>query len=191
MPPKPKFPQAKILDAAFEVVREKGMASLSTRAVAKRLNSSTMPVHSCLKSQKYLMEAIASRAFELMLKFQTIPRTGDPFIDMGIGYVLFARDEKHLFRCIAGEQHMKKFKKYMELHLSTLVEHIAAYALLKGLSAGEARKFVFQGWAYAHGLASLVNTGYYSDMNEEKIRDLFEYTGLRFIKGFGIIEKGE
>lgn len=190
MPPKTRFTKELILDAAFKTVREKGLDALSSRAVAKRLNSSTMPVYSCLKSKRNLMEAIVSKAFEVMLEYQTRSLTGDPFLDMGVDYVVFARDEKHLFRCITLEQHMDRFRKHMERHLSVLVEQLAAYALLKGLSAGESRKFLFQGWVYAHGLANLVNAGYYSRISREEIQDLFEYTGLRYMKGFGALENG-
>ncbi len=188
MPPKTKFPKSQILQAAFEVVREQGMASLSTRAVAKKLHCSTMPVYTCLKSKKNLEDTIAARALEILLEYETTPRTGDTFIDMGLGYVLFARDEKHLFRCICNEEHTDLFKRFMKQHLDALVLGLAAYPLVSGKPTEEIFQFLHQGWVYAHGLAHLVNTGYYSHMGDHEIRGLMEYAGLRYIKGFEALE---
>lgn len=190
MPPKSKFTKIQILNAAFEVVRTGGMESLSTRGVAKRLGCSTMPVHTCLKSRKDLEDAIAARALEILLKYESTPRTGDVFIDMGLGYVLFARDEKHLFRCICCEENAGLLKQFMEKNLSALVEKLAAYPLVQGLPEEEVRKFVHQGWVYAHGLAHLVNAGVYPDPRDEDVQGLMEYTGRRYIMGFDALRSG-
>ncbi|MBI9076677.1 MAG: TetR/AcrR family transcriptional regulator [Desulfatibacillum sp.] len=190
MPPKAKFTQAQILNAAFEMVRQEGMDALSTRGVAKKLRCSTMPVYTCLKSKQNLEDTIAARALEILLKYESTPRTGDTFIDMGLGYVLFARDEKHLFRCICNEEHAGLFKRVMQKQLDALVEGLAAYPLVEGMPMEDIYNFVHQGWVYAHGLAHLVNTGFYPDLGDEEIQGLMEYTGQRYIRGFETLEKG-
>jgi AcrR family transcriptional regulator len=45
MPPKVQFSKEQILDTAFELVAEAGMAALSVRALAKRLGSSVAPIY--------------------------------------------------------------------------------------------------------------------------------------------------
>ncbi len=100
MPPKFKFTRAEIVDAAFKLVREKGWAVLSTRSLAEVLGSSARPIYSHFKSMGELEEEIAKRGVDLLYKYMIQERTGDPWHDHGIGYVLFAQEEKRLFRLI-------------------------------------------------------------------------------------------
>jgi len=45
MPPKREYKAEDVIDAALEVVREKGFNRLSTRTIAEKLHSSTMPIY--------------------------------------------------------------------------------------------------------------------------------------------------
>ena len=171
------------MEAGFSVVRDKGMSELSTRAIAKQLGCSTMPVYSFFKSKKNLTERIVERAYTVLYEYQTTDRTGDTYLDMGIGYVLFAKNERHLFRCIHDEIHVDTLKKYNELHFDALIKKLVKYPIVKGMTEKQIRKFFMQGWIYSHGLAQLVNIDYFSDMGENEISELFTYTGRRYIRG--------
>jgi AcrR family transcriptional regulator len=91
------------VDAAFRIIREKGRDKLSARSLARELKCSTMPVYSYLKSMKTLVNDLEEKAIDLMLTYQTTSSTGQPFLDMGLGYVLFARNEQNLFRFLFME----------------------------------------------------------------------------------------
>ncbi len=188
MPRKCKFNSQNILDAAFNVVRELGMAALSTRSVAKRLKCSTMPIYSFLKSKKNLEEQIIKKAFEILREYQTTPRTGDIFLDMGAGFVLFAKNEKHLFRCIFDELHVEMHKQYNESNIDLLIGKMADYPLIQGLSDSEIRNFFMQGFMYSLGLALMVNSGYFADIDEKKICDEHLYSGERYLAGMRVLK---
>ncbi len=98
MPAKGSFTREMFIDAAFKIVRSKGREKLSARSLAKELKCSTMPIYSYLKSMKSLDRQLGEKAIDVLLGYQTTPRTGQAFFDMGFGYVLFARQEKNLFR---------------------------------------------------------------------------------------------
>jgi AcrR family transcriptional regulator len=98
MPRKNLFTKDMFINAAFKIIREKGRDKLSARSLARELGCSTMPVYSYLKSMKTLVSDLEEKAIDLMLTYQTTSSTGQPFFDMGLGYVLFARSEKNLFR---------------------------------------------------------------------------------------------
>ena len=100
MPVKSKFTAEDIIDAAFLIVRSEGAEKCSARAIAHELNSSTMPIYSCLSSMKELKEAVLKKALDLLISYETKVRTGDVLLDMGIGYIMFAKTEKHLFRML-------------------------------------------------------------------------------------------
>jgi AcrR family transcriptional regulator len=98
MPRKNLFTKDMFINAAFKILREKGRDKLSARSLARELKCSTMPVYSYIKSMKTLVSDLEEKAVDLMLTYQTTSSTGQPFLDMGLGYVLFARNEKNLFR---------------------------------------------------------------------------------------------
>ena len=187
MPPKIKFSSDDIIGAAFTVVRKQGFQTLSTRSIAKELSASTMPIYTYLKSKQNLEQAIIKKAFELLFSYQITPRTGDLFLDMGIGYVLFAKEEKHLFRCLNDERHQALNKKFHEQNVDSLTCKLSDHPLVKGASQDEIRQFFLQGWTYSHGLATLINNAFYADIDEKEITELLMYTGLRYMEGFKML----
>ena len=50
---------------------------------------------------KTLVNDLEEKAVDLVLTYQTTSSSGQPFLDMGLGYVLFARNEKNLFRFVS------------------------------------------------------------------------------------------
>ena len=46
--------------------------------------------------------------------------------------------------------------------------------------------FLQQGFIYSHGLATLVNSSFYKDMDEARITELLVFTAERYTKGFAI-----
>lgn len=59
-----------------------------------------------------LEEEIVKKAVDLLYKYMIRERTGDPWLDHGMGYVMFAMKEKHLFRAVNDDNHIVYFKKY-------------------------------------------------------------------------------
>ncbi|MFW5878672.1 MAG: TetR/AcrR family transcriptional regulator, partial [Myxococcota bacterium] len=87
-----------IVDAALDVIREQGWSAASTRAIAKKLGSSTMPIYSHLHSRDELEKETRRAARDLLQEHQLRSYTGEPLLDLAFGYVAFARDERNLFR---------------------------------------------------------------------------------------------
>ena len=98
MPRKNLFTRDMFINAAFRSSGRRATTSFSARSLARELGCSTMPVYSYLKSMKTLVNDLEEKAVDLMVTYQTTSSTGQPFLDMGHGYVLFARNEKNLFR---------------------------------------------------------------------------------------------
>lgn len=189
MPPKCRFTRDDVVEAAFEVVRKNGLDALSARAIAGELDSSTMPIYSYLKSMNSLEEEIVRKAFDLLSSYQTTPRTGDMFLDMGAGYILFAKYEEPLFRYINAEKHRRLRNKHHEKNFKFLIRRLREYPLVRGLSEDEVRKFFLQGWIYSHGLADLINGSFFKSIDDEGIIELLTYTGRRYIEGYKAFSK--
>ena len=153
MPPKFKFTREEIVDSAFKIVRRKGCGALSTRSLAGELGSSSRPIYSFFSSITELEEEIVKEAVDLLYKYMIRRRTGDPWLDHGIGYVMFALKEKHLFRAVNDEKHIRYFKKYGDLIWNTLSNSLSDYPAFQGLSEEQIYKIQGTRWLFAHGLA--------------------------------------
>jgi len=193
MPPKPRFKTEDIVQAAFDVVRKEGWDGLSARSIAKELNASTRPIYSCLQSMKNLEDEVIQKALDLFFQYMTTPRTGDEWIDHGLGYVLFAKEEKHLFRCVNDERHSEMTKEYARKVWAALAEELEDHPMLKDLSPYQREKTRGVRWFMVHGLASLINNGWYSIVDRESIAlvdgshvrlaDLIRKSSLALYKG--------
>ena len=62
MPPAQKTGKDEIINAAFDIVREKGFCNLNARAIAKMLGVSTQPIFSNFKNMEDLKMEIVRKA---------------------------------------------------------------------------------------------------------------------------------
>ena len=153
MPPKFKFTRDDIIDAAFAIVRRCGWSALTTRALAEALQSSARPIYSYFKSISELEEEVVKKAVDLLYRTMTRQHTGDPWHDHGIGYVLFAMEEKALFRAVNDEGHIAIFKRFGDVVWETLTAALDDYPPFRGLSEAQIFRIQFHRWLFAHGLA--------------------------------------
>jgi len=187
MPIKSRFAVEDIVDAAFRIVRREGFDKCSARSIAHELNSSTMPIYSCLSSMKELEKAVIKKALDLLISYETKVRTGDLFLDMGIGYIMFAKTEKHLFRMLflserkgASGDTRKRFNDYV---MDALLEKLSGFEPLNVFSQERKRDLINRMWVFTHGLAVLLNHSIIRDLSEREITELIMDTGLFVIQG--------
>ncbi|MCP4023536.1 MAG: TetR/AcrR family transcriptional regulator [Desulfobacteraceae bacterium] len=174
MPPKIKFKQDEIIDIAFDYVRQNGWKGLTARYLSQKLNSSTMPIYSCFKSMAHLEEEVVKKAMEHFLQYITARRTGDVWIDHGVGYVLFALQEKYLFRSIFDEAHDHLRQKYSGLIWERTGQDLSVYLPFKELTDNQVVHIRKGRWVLIHGMASLVNTGALPISDISEIPDLVQ-----------------
>jgi AcrR family transcriptional regulator len=197
VPVKKTFTRDLLTDAAFKVLRAKGRDKLSTRSLARELNCSTMPIYSYLKSMRKLDKELRERATSLLLSYQTTPRTGEAFFDMGLGYILFARQERNLFRFLFGENERSGRSNYpgkvlKEFAFNNLIFKMKGESVLEGLDEKQLESILTKMWIFVHGIAVLSNNNALVDHDEKSIRAMLKETGLSIIKGErakGISEK--
>lgn len=158
MPPKREHNADDIINAALEVVREQGFEKLSTRTIAEKLHSSTMPIYYSGITMPDIEKEIVTKAWAVLEEYRTKVRTGDRVRDLIIGFVMFSKEEKNLFKCFRSEKlnavniinAEKLFRKDMEL--------IKDHNILKKLPPEQAMDVLIQGWIFANGIALLVNS---------------------------------
>jgi len=153
MPPKYKFTRDEIIEASMDLIRENGWNALTARTLAERLGASTRPIYSYFKSMAELDQAIAQKTVEMLYHHMIQERTGDPWHDHGIGYVLFAQAEKALFRGINDEKRIHFFKQYGDVIWDQLTASLQDYPPFQGLTPDQVYRIQLTRWLFAQGLA--------------------------------------
>lgn len=153
MPPKFKFTRKEIVETAFKIVRRGGWAALTARSLGSELGASSRPIYSFFNSMTELEEEVVKKAVDLLFQFMSQKRTDDPWIDHGIGYVMFGSEEKQLFRAVNDENHIVYFKKYGDVIWDRLTGALSDYPGFHGLTVGQVFKVQGHRWLFAHGLA--------------------------------------
>ncbi|HHO76669.1 MAG TPA: WHG domain-containing protein [Deltaproteobacteria bacterium] len=187
MPAKSKYQAQDVIDAAFQIVRTHGVEKCSARAIAGEMKSSTMPIYSCIKSMKELEEAIVKKAIDLLIQYQIQERTGISVLDMGIGYILFAKNEKQLFRMLffteAAQKDMDLSKRMRDYAISVSMDKLDKFSPLDELSYKQKMDILYKMWTFNHGIAVMLNNAIIEDLSEDQIIRILMDTGLYIMTG--------
>ncbi len=184
MPPKFKFSKQEMIDAAFKLVRNDGWQNLSTRTLAKVLGSSARPIYSFFKSIDELEEELVSLSVDLLYTYMTRKWSGDPWIDHGIGYVMFAQEEKHLFRGCNNEKNIHLFKIHGDVIWKKCTDSLCKYAPFKDLSLDQIFELQYTRWLMTHGLAFQVSNPPPDIWTDEKIALVVQKGSKAILDGF-------
>ncbi len=170
MPPKKKFTKEDILRAAFNIVKKHGLDKLTARYVAVKLKSSQVPVYSNFSSMTALRKEVLKMAKDLMFEYSTKPYTDRTFLNIGTGIVLFARDNKNLFRALFLEKAV--MKEIVDDYLNSIKVEMKKDLRFKDMTGDERNGLLIKMWIFTHGLASLVCVGLVKDSRESIINEL-------------------
>jgi AcrR family transcriptional regulator len=178
------YTRERVVDAAFEQIRENGWQDVSARSIADRLGSSTMPIYSHLRSIAEVERALRSRARALLRDFQMRSWTEDALLNMAFGYVAFARDERNLFRFLYLERpeviesgDLSNMKKFFEAEHGDREDVASALAAME---AGGLEPLIRHSWIFTHGLAMLVSSGSLGNCPDDTILRLLRNAGEAF-----------
>jgi AcrR family transcriptional regulator len=159
MPPKVRFNPEIIIDLAFDYVRKNGgWEGLSARYIANEIGSSVGPIYTHFNSMKGLENKVVKKAITLFYDYLTAERTGDKWIDHGIGYVMFAKEESHLFQALFDRNYADLRKQYDQNVWDSLEDDLTDYEPFKALSKGQIGIIRRGFWVFVHGLASLITS---------------------------------
>ena len=187
MPPKAKVTREMILSAAFDLVRAEGQAALNVRALAKRLGCSTQPILYNFAAVEELKAAVYEKADEYHTSC-ILPRDEagpDALLRLGLNYVRFGHEEKHLFRFLFESD------QFGGMDLRGLMQGPGTGELVDILSGGlgceraEAEKVFLAFFAVVHGLASLLcnNAMAYDETQCAEMLETVFYGALASLKG--------
>lgn len=173
MPPKVRVTKKMILDAAFDLVRKEGHENLNARRIAECLGCSTQPILYNFKT----VDEIREETYRIADEYHTgyiMPEEKtniDPLLSLGLNYIRFGYEEKHLFRFLF------QTNQFGGMDMNTLMNNPELAAIIglvaKSIDCNEtdARELFLTFFVVAHGYASLManNTMEYDEEQSEKI----------------------
>lgn len=163
-----------ILENAFEIVRKEGFAMLTARNIAKKIGCSTQPIYWAYKNMDDLKAEVCQKALlHLENTMSQYQKTGNPFLDMGLGYVRMAHTEPALFKAFYIDNVMNIKSKDIFPDSQKIVEIMKNTDDYKKMSDEGVKNIIAKSWMLAHGIASLVATGLFV-YDEEKVKQILE-----------------
>ncbi len=158
MPPKAKVTRDMILEAAFALVRQEGHSALNARALARKLGCSTQPILYNFATMEALWDAVYEKA-DAFHSAAILPATGegpDALLLLGLNYVRFGQEEKHLFRFLFETNRFGGMGMESLIRLPGANEMVAVLAQGLGCPQEAAERVFLTFFAVVHGLGSLL-----------------------------------
>lgn len=159
MAPKQKITKEIILEAAFQITREKGFENVNTRNLAKQLGCSTQPIYSQYSNMDELKKEFhryaATHFDEYALESL---RCDDYFKKLGRLYINFAKNESNLFKLLFMSE-LLGLKSFSDMY--TDEDNLEVAKMLSedlDLSLEIAKNLYMKVWIFNHGVASMIAT---------------------------------
>jgi len=186
MPRKTQFTIDDVITAAFELVREKGLAGLSAPSVAEKMGCSTMPIYSHFKNMQALEDEVIQKAWTLVMEYESRQYTGDDWIDQAMGYVLFARDERNLFKSMLAGRNLKLQYEMQKMHWQYQTDRLDSYEGFKDLDRDQRSRIRYARAMLSHGVAMSPDTGMNKVIieNDEILSGFLTNVSQALLKGY-------
>jgi len=181
MAPKPKFSKQDIILAAFDIACAEGLDSVSIRKVADRLGCSIAPIYVNFADAEELLRQVVEHALHIAKQMITEQRTGQPFRDIGMASLRFAREFPLLYRDLIMKNN--PYMKHNEEQLNDVVGLMKEDPDLAGFSGEELRSILIKMQTFQTGLSVMVaNDLFTTRLNEEQVMAMMNEAAEDFIR---------
>ncbi len=161
MPPKPKFTKKEIVQAALEIVSQKGVEALTAKELADALGTSARPIFTVFSSMKDVQEEVRSAAMHRFESFAEQRLPGMPlFKQVGMQMVLFGAKEPKLYQLLFMQENRSavSFDDVFGELGPTAKTCIGLIRKEYGMSEQEAKLLFENVWIYTFGVGALCAT---------------------------------
>lgn len=162
--------------AAFDMTREEGFVNVTARRLAARMDCSTQPIFRAFEGMGELLNRTFEQAVIFFSDYANAyeKKTETPFVNLGMAYISFAKEEKNLFQLLFLSEHRGEKSMYEILNGNS---GIVANEINKAKKSGckSPSELFMKMWIFIHGAACMVITGDY-DLNNLETITLLENT---------------
>ena len=167
MAPKKKFTKQQIIDAATDIAKKEGMSNITIRKVADHLGSSIAPIYVNFQNVEELLEAVMEKINELSFQLLEEVKSGQPFHDIGVASLRFAKEYPVLFRDFVMNQ-SRFMDNYDQGMGQEMIKQMKGDKNLEGFSDEELMTILLKMRIFTSGLSIMVAGGMLpEEFNEE------------------------
>lgn len=156
MPPKFKVTREMIVDAGVGLIRESGIESVNTRALAERLGCSTQPVLYSFRTVEEVKRALYDKIDAMHTEYLMNIRGDDFLLGIGLNYIRFAVEEPNFFRFLfqSGFVAQRSLPELMDS--PDLEPMLSAMGRAMGTTMTKTKEIFLTLSMFAHGYASIL-----------------------------------
>ena len=177
---KVKITKEFLVETAFEMAREEGIAAVTARRLAAKAECSTQPIFRLYENMDALYTDIFAKAVAYFASYyQKFPtKATEPFVNLGMAYIAFAQTEKELFRLLFIPEKSYGKSTYEILNGD---RNVVVFEIEKAKREGceNPSDLFMKMWVFIHGAACMAITGDF-DLNEEETKKLLKDSYLSF-----------
>lgn len=177
MPPKAKITREMIIDAAFEITRERGIEEVNARTVSERLGCSTQPVMYHFKKIGDIKSAVWKETDDFHTGYIMDIRSDEPMMDIGMNFIRFAATEKNLFRLLFQSDGLVEKEVTDMVWTGSANPMLGVLMQTEGVDLEGAKSIFATLGFFVHGFASLLANNS-MEYNEEEARNLLRRVGI-------------
>lgn len=182
MPPKVKYTKEQLIDVAFDIANEEGFQNITIRKIADRLKCSIAPIYVNFKDVEELKNEVISKTIRITEELLAEQNSGEPFLDIGIASVLFAKKYPLLFDEF-GIRHNEQFMKLKGNDNLTLNQMKKAPEL-QDFTKEEIEDLLLKMQAFQAGLSILARNPRFAEiLTDDVIIQLLAETGDDVVNG--------
>ena len=190
MPSSPKIKKEEMLQAALEIVIERGYSSLNIKAVAQKLGCSTAPISWQFGGMDGLRGELISFAEQYVRKDNrdSCMREISALEQRGMSTIELALEKPNLFRFLYMGERNQLLSSGFQL---TAEDNGVVYQKMAddlGISLDKVLEFTMLMLIYTQGIGSLIVSGIVTDTKENMFQMLHK-TGVTYLKGLGVEER--
>lgn len=168
---------------AFSLAREKGFAMVTARKLAEKIGCSTQPIFRIYSNMSELEIELFDQTADYFSNYylQYPHKSETPFLDLGMAYIKFARDEKFLFEILFLNENKKGISTY---DLVNGKDHGFIRAELKKISdinQIEAGMLFSKMWIFIYGMACMALSNDF-DLTENETKEMLIETYQAFVR---------
>lgn len=164
-----------VLETTFTMIKEQGYEEVTARKLAQRLGCSTQPIFRLYAGMSDLLSAAYPLATDYFHDYVRMHQNVNklPFIDLGIAYVKFAKEESNLFKLLFLSE-VRAGKDLYDLLNSD--DAFVSTQIQKANVAGckNSSELFMKMWIFIHGMACMCLTNDYDLTMDETVELLKE-----------------
>lgn len=170
-----------LINTAFLMAKKEGLINVTARKLAAKVGCSTQPIFRIYENMDDLWKEIFYKSVSYFsFYYNRYPKLkNEPFVNLGLAYIQFAREEKELFRILFLSDQRYDKSMYEILNGET---GIIATEITKAKNNGckNTGDLFTKMWIFIHGAACMTITGDY-DLDEIETANLLISTYSSFL----------